>query len=93
MDTLLAPFIIALTGFPALAIAFWVGRDASPFSRNQALHWALIALSLFVGACGLYWAGGITARTYAVAGLLFVAVNGLALSMLVRLQRAHRMRR
>lgn len=93
MDTLIAPFIIALTGFPALAFAFWVGREGSPLSRNQALHWALIALSLFLGAAGLYWAGGHSARTWVVAGLLFVAVNGLALSMLLRLHRAHRLRR
>ena len=92
MDNLLAPFLIALSGFPALAIGLWIGREGSPLSRNQALHWALIALCLFCGAAGLYWAGGNSARTWWVAGTLFVAVNGLALSMLVRLHRAHRMR-
>lgn len=90
MDHLLAPFIIALTGFPALIAAFWVGRDASPAGRGQALHWAAIALSLFLGALGLYWAGGQQARVYAVAGLLFVTVNALAISMLVRLRRISR---
>ena len=92
MNELLAPFVLALTAFPALGIAFWVGREGSPLSRNQALHWALIALSLFCGAAGLYWAGGNSNRTYAVAGVVFVAVNALAISMLVRLHRAHRMR-
>lgn len=93
MNELLAPFILALSAFPALGIAFWVGREGSPLSRNQAVHWALIALSLFCGAAGLYWAGSNSTRVYAVAGGLFAAVNVLALSMLVRLHRAHRMRK
>jgi hypothetical protein len=90
MDHLLAPFLVALTGFPALIAAFWVGRDTSPAGRSQALHWAAIALSLFFGALGLYWAGGQQGRMYAVAGLLFVTVNGLAISMLLRLRRITR---
>jgi len=93
MNALFAPFALALSAFPALGIAFWVGREGSPLSRNQALHWALIALCLFCGAAGLYWAGSTSTRVYGVVGVLFVAVNALALSMLLRLHRAHRMRK
>lgn len=93
MNELLASLVMALTGIPALAIAFWAARDGSALGRMQGLHWALIALSIFLGAAGLYWAAGSQLRAWAVVIVLVLAVNGLALSLIVRLRAAQRGRR
>lgn len=90
MDTLFAPLIMALTGIPALGIAFWSARDGSAIGRVQGLHWALMGLCIFLGAAGLYWSGGSEARTWAVVGVMVLAVNGLAISLIIKLRKAQR---
>ena len=83
----LAPLILALSGMPALAVAAWSGRAGDAHARGIGLRWALIALSLFLGAAALYWAGDSRPRVYAVAIALVVAVNALLLSMVLHLRR------
>ena len=90
MKQLLAPLILAITGLPALGIAFWSARDGSSLGRLQGLHWALMALCIFLGAAGLYWAAGSEGRTWAVVGAMVLAVNGLAISLIVKLRKAQR---
>ena len=90
MKELFAPLIMALTGLPALGIAFWSARDGSPLGRVQGLHWALMALCIFLGAAGLYWAAGSEARTWLVVGAMVLAVNGLAISLIIKLRKAQR---
>lgn len=83
-----APLLVALGAMPALGIAAWYARAAAhPTARSIALHWALIALAMLVGAAGLYWAGDDRGRIATVAVLMVVAVNALALSMLLRMRR------
>ena len=90
MKELLAPLIMALTGLPALGIAFWSARDGSEAGRVQGLHWALIALCIFLCAGGLYWAAGSEARTWLVVGTMALAVNGLAISLILKLRKIQR---
>ncbi len=83
--------MVAAGGLPALGIASRYARAAvDPQARAIAAHWALIALAMFFGAVGLYWAGGRESRVAAVALLLVIAVNGLAVSMVVRMRRGDR---
>ena len=87
----LAPLLVALTGFPALGIAAWYARGTpGPQARGTALRWALIALSIFLGAAGLYWAGGDRTRATAVGVAMVLAVNALVVSMVVHLRRGDR---
>ncbi len=86
-NDVLAPLILAASGLPALAIAAWSGRDGSAHARGTGLRWALIALALFLGALGLYLAGGNRTAQYAVVALLLVAVNGLCVALLLHLRR------
>ncbi len=88
MNDVLAPLIIALTGLPALGIAAWSSRDGSRHARGLGLRWALIALSLFVGAIGLYLAAGNRMATHGVAIALVVAVNALGVALVLHLRRA-----
>jgi hypothetical protein len=87
MQHVLAPLIIALTGLPALAIAWWTGRPGDAHARGTGLRWALIALAMFLGALALYWAGDSRARIYTVTIALVVAVNAMAVSLLRHLRR------
>lgn len=88
-----APLLVAVGAVPALGIAAWYARAAAdPLARRIALHWALIALSMFLGSAGLYWAGGHQSRVAAVAILMVVAVNALAVSMIVQMRRGDRRR-
>ncbi|MDH7454689.1 hypothetical protein QF205_16690 [Luteimonas composti] len=86
MDAL-GPLLIALTALPALGIAAWQARAAAvdPKARGLALRWAGIALAMFAGAIGLYFAGGRGGAT-AVALLMVVVVNVLLVSMLLHLR-------
>ncbi|MCW4454903.1 hypothetical protein OK348_08840 [Flavobacterium sp. MXW15] len=84
---MIAPLVIAATGLPALAIAAWAGRDGSDHARGTGLRWALIALGMFVGALGLYLAGGNRSAVYAVVIALVVAVNALGISLVLHLRR------
>jgi len=89
----LAPLLIALTALPALGIAAWQARAAAsdPKARGLALRWAGIALAMFGGAIGLYFAGSNRGLATTIAILMVVAVNVLLLSMLLHLR--GRMRR
>ncbi|UWX03644.1 hypothetical protein H1235_12350 [Pseudoxanthomonas sp. NC8] len=90
MDALV-PLIVALTGLPALAVAAWYARGATAhYARGIALRWALVALVLFLGAAGLYWAGGEPTRTTAVVVAMVVAANALAVSLVLHLRRGDR---
>ncbi len=86
MDVL-APLIIAATSVPALVIAGWSGRDDSDHARGTGLRWALIALSMFAGALGLYLASGNQRAMYAVVIALVVVVNVLGVSLVLHLRR------
>lgn len=88
MNDVLAPLLIAVTGLPALGIAAWSSRDGSNHARGAGLRWALIALSLFVGAICLYFAAGHRALMWAVVIALAVAVNALAVSLILHLRHA-----
>ncbi|GAB1406986.1 hypothetical protein MASR1M8_09050 [Thermomonas brevis] len=88
MSDALAPLIIALTGLPALGIALWSGGDGGPHARGLQLRWALVALSLFVGAIGLYLAAGNRTATWAVAIAMVVAVHAVGVSLVLHLRRA-----
>ena len=81
------PLIVALTGLPALGIAAWHARDDTGQARILGLHWALIALAIFIGAACLYWAGDSGRRVTAVVVAMALAVNGLIVSMALRLRR------
>ena len=84
----LVPLMVALSGLPALGIAGWYARgQPGPQARGLALRWAALALALFLGAAGLYWAGGEQARTVAVVVAMLVAVNALIVSMVLQLRR------
>jgi len=88
MNDLLAALIVALTGLPALAFAAGSGGDGGRHSRGLGLRWALIALSLFLGAIGLYLAAGNRMATYAVVIALVVVVNALGVALVLHLRRA-----
>lgn len=85
-DALLASLIVALTGLPALGIALWSGGDGSRHARGLQLRWALVALSLFVGAIGLYMAAGSRTATWAVAIAMIVAVHAVGVSLVLHLR-------
>ena len=83
----LASLVIAITGLPALGIAVWYARSGLPHDRGTALRWALIALSIFAGAIGLYFSrGNQTAETVVGIGMV-VLVNVLVVSMVLHLRR------
>lgn len=84
----LVPLIVAVTGLPALGIAAWHARAADPHGRGLALRWALIALAVLCGAVGLYFAGDSRIAVSAVAVAMVVAVNALAVSLVVHLRRS-----
>ncbi|WP_374011961.1 hypothetical protein [Pseudoxanthomonas koreensis] len=87
----LVPLLVALSGLPALGVAAWYARDAADAHvRGIALRWALIALALLLGACGLYWAAGHQLRTGAVVLALVLAVNVLGVSLVMHLRRRDR---
>lgn len=90
MDAL-GPLLIAFTALPALGIAAWQARAAGvdPKARGLALRWAGIALAMFAGAIGLYFAGDRGGAT-TIAVLMVVAVNALLVSMLLHLRRGRR---
>lgn len=86
MDALV-PLIVALTGLPALGIAIWHARNDDGQARILGLHWALIALAIFIGAACLYWAGGNERQVTGVVIAMALAVNALIVSMVLRLRR------
>lgn len=87
MNDVFAPLVLALTGLPALAIAARSGRDGSAHARGTGLRWALVALCSFVAAIALYLCGGNRNAALAVGVLFALAVNGLAISMVLHLRR------
>ena len=86
MDALV-PLIVAVTGLPALGIAAGPAPADHAHGRGTALRWALIAVSILAGAVGLYFATGRQAAQVAVVVAMVVAVNALAVSMVLHLRR------
>jgi Na+/melibiose symporter-like transporter len=86
MDALV-PLIVAVTGLPALGIAAWHARAGDAHGRGTALRWALIALAILCGAAGLYFTGDRPPGVWLVAVAMVVAVNALAVSMVLHLRR------
>ena len=84
----IVPLIIALTGLPALGIAAWYSRTDDARDRGTALRWALIALAILCGSVALYFAAGNRTALAAVVVAMVVAVNALAVSMVLHLRRA-----
>lgn len=84
----LGPLLIALTALPALGIAMWQARAAAsdPKARGLAVRWAGIALAMFAGAVGLYFAGADRGLATTIAILMVVAVNVLLLSMILHMR-------
>ena len=84
----LGPLLVALTALPALGIAAWQARAAAsdPRARGLAVRWAGIALAMFAGAVGLYFAGGDRELATTIAILMVVAVNVLLLSMILHMR-------
>lgn len=90
MDALV-PLLVAASALPALGIAAWYGRHAAhPVARGIALHWALIALGVLLGAAGLYWAAGNETRATGVVVAMVVLVNALVVSLVLYMRRADR---
>ncbi|QDH69673.1 hypothetical protein [Marilutibacter alkalisoli] len=87
MTDALIPMIIALSGLPALGIAWWNLRTGDMHSRGSALRWAMIAIAIFIGALALYWAGDSKGWAMAVVAAMVVAVNVLLVSLLLHLRR------
>jgi len=87
MNDAVAPLVLAVTGLPALVIAAWSGRDGGAHARGTGLRWALIALCSFIAAIALYLAGGNRSAALAIGILFAVAVNVLAVSMVLHLRR------
>ncbi len=85
----LGPLLIALSALPALGIAAWQARAVAvdPAARGLALRWAGIALAMFAGAIGLYFADGDRGAATTVAVVMVVVVNALLASMLLHLRR------
>lgn len=86
----LVPLVIALTGLPALGIAVWFARSGTWHDRRTALHWALIAMAILLGAVSLYFASGHATASMLVVLAMVVAVNALAVSMFMHLRRGTR---
>jgi len=84
----LGPVLVALTALPALGIAAWQARAVAidPKARGLALRWAGIALSMLLGALGLYLAGDDRGRATTVGIVMVVAVNVLLVSMLLHMR-------
>ncbi|WP_305805492.1 hypothetical protein [Stenotrophomonas sp. YIM B06876] len=81
------PLVVALSGLPALGLALWTGEANAPQARAIGLRWALVALCLFIGAIGLYFAGDSKRLVYAVVIAMALGVNALLVSMLLRLRK------
>lgn len=84
------PLSVALSAILPLGAALWNGHAGDAHSRAIGLRWVLIALSMFIGAIGLYFAGGSKPFIYTVAAAMAIAVNALLVSMLLYLRNAAR---
>lgn len=85
-----APLSVALSAILPLGVALWNGHAGDAHSRAIGLRWVLIALSMFIGAIGLYFAGDSKPLVYTVVGALAIAVNALLISMLLYLRNVAR---
>ncbi|RDZ29133.1 hypothetical protein [Lysobacter silvisoli] len=98
LNALLLPAIMLVSGLPVLVAAVLVGRghlhlingldasrlrDPAAAAARFARLLALVAIAIFASAPGFYWAHGDESRTLVVAALLLVAVNGLAVILLM----------
>lgn len=104
-QALLLPAIIVVSGLPILIAAVLVARghlhllngldasrlrDPAAAAARFARLLALMAIAIFVSALGYYWAHGDDGRTLWVTVALLVAVNGLAVALMLALARAKR---
>ena len=85
--SVVASLVIAITGLPALGEAAWYARFDHDLARALALRWALIGLSILSGAIGLYFAGDNRNAGIAVVVAMVVAVNALAVSLVMKMRR------
>ena len=99
------PAIMILSGLPALIAAVLVSRgnlhlingldatrlrDPAAVAARFARLLALVSIAIFASALGFYWAHGDDSRTLWVTVALLVAVNGLAVALLLAVARAKR---
>ncbi|KRD74766.1 hypothetical protein [Lysobacter sp. Root983] len=104
-QALLLPAIIVVSGLPILIAAVLVARgnlhllngldasrlrDPAAAAARFARLLALMAIAIFVSALGYYWAHGDDGRMLWVTVALLVAVNGLAVALMLALARAKR---
>ncbi|KRA20074.1 hypothetical protein [Lysobacter sp. Root604] len=104
-QALLLPAIIVISGLPILIAAVLVARgnlhllngldasrlrDPAAAAARFARLLALMAIAIFVSALGYYWAHGNDGRMLWVTVALLVAVNGLAVALMLALARAKR---
>lgn len=102
---LLLPAIIVVSGLPILIAAVLVARghlhllngldasrlrDPAAVAARFARLLALMAIAIFLSALGYYWAHGNDSRILWVTVALLVAVNGLAVALMLALARARR---
>ena len=94
MDGIGIALAFALTAVPAFLIARSLQRTAEPsrMAVNRALarmmRW--VGSALLAGAVAMLWADGDPTRVLAVALAMALAVNGLAVGMLVTVVRQRR---
>jgi hypothetical protein len=94
MDGMGIALAFALTSVPAFLVARSLQRTSDPSRAavNHALarmmRW--VGAALFAGAVAMLWAGSDATRVLAVALAMALAVNGLAVAMLVTVLRRRR---
>ncbi len=101
----LAPAAMALSAMPIFLIAGLVRggrlhlvngldarrvRDPHRLARRLGLLLAAVGASMLLGAAGLVWANGVEGRVVAVVAGLLLAVNGLAVALILTIARARR---
>ena len=100
-----APAAMALSAVPIFLIAGLVRggrlhlvngldarrvRDPERLARRLGLLLAAVGFSMLLGATGLIWANGVEGRVVAVVAGLLLAVNGLAIALILTVARARR---
>lgn len=101
----LLPAVMLISGLPILVAAVLVARghlqlingldpsrlrDPAAAASRFSKQLALVAISMFLAALGFYWGHGDQTRTMWVTIALLVAVNGVAVAMIVTMARLKR---